>query len=223
MVFIDIFFSMGRKHLCGSVCLYMSCSIILHILQSSIFTDPLLLRQEWTLRNSRGLFSFGFWNTWLKLVPLWKRMSQIVIEKTRHYLIPDSTWCFLVVIYNPQFPLVDQRHEMCFWPIVCFLEPAGTASFRMVTPYAFKVFNLYYHNEIPWLSKSLLTIHWSKTKSGLYLYCFTTCTCSRAILNFNCRMLNSFFCAHLSQQLTPAQPIAGTMASFGPAQLCKTE
>lgn len=82
-------------------------------------------------------------------------MCQIVTGKTRRYLIPDSTGCFLVVIYNPWFQLVDQRHEMCFWPIVCFPELAGTASFRMVTPYAFKVFNLYYHNEIPWLSKSL--------------------------------------------------------------------
>lgn len=158
------FFTVGWKHLCGSTCLYISCSIILYILQSSLFTDPVLLWQEWTLRNSRGLFSFGFWNTWLNPVPLWKRMSQIVIEKTRHYLIPDSTWCFLVVIYNPQFPLVDQRHEMCFWPIVCFLEPAGTASFRMVTPYAFKVFNLYYHNEIPWLSKSLWQFTEAKQK-----------------------------------------------------------
>lgn len=93
-----------------------------------------------------------------------ERMSQIVIGKTRHYLIPDSTWCFLVVIYNPQFPLVDQRHEMFFWPIVCFLQPAGTASFRMVTPYAFKVFNLYYHNEIPWLSKSLWQFTEAKQK-----------------------------------------------------------
>lgn len=125
------------------------------ILYSPISTDTALPRQEWTTRNSRAEFSFGQWNTWLELAPLWKRMSQIVIEKTRHYLISDSTQCFLVVIYNPQFPLVDQRHEMCSWPIVCFPEPAGRASFRMVTPYAFKVFNLYYHNEIPWLSKSL--------------------------------------------------------------------
>lgn len=133
---------------------YSYCRDILYILHSPISAD-ILLRHEWTIRNSRAAFSSGQWNTWVELVLHWRRMSQIVIEKTRHYPIPDSTRCFLVVIYNPRFPLADQRHEMCFWPIVCFPEPAGTASFRMVTPYAFKAFNLYYHNEIPWLSKSL--------------------------------------------------------------------
>lgn len=162
MVFTDIFFPMGTKHLCGSIPhLYIYCWDILY----TIFTH--LYRYCFTktrMDHNRAEFSFGQWNTWLELAPLWKRMSQIVVEKTRHYLISDSMQYFLVVIYNPQFPLVDQRHEMCFWPIVCFPEPAGRASFRMVTPYAFKVFNLYYHNEIPWLSKSLWQFTGAKQK-----------------------------------------------------------
>lgn len=142
-----------------------TCTVEIHcVLSSPISTCCLLSRLGWTMTNSRATFSFGQWNMWLELVLLRRRMSQIVMGKTKQYLILDSTPCFLVVIYNPWLPLVGQRHEMCFWPIVCFAQSAGTASFRTVTPYAFKVFNLYYHNEIPWLLKSLWQFTGAKQK-----------------------------------------------------------
>lgn len=222
MVYTDIFFLTGRKYLCRSIRhLYIYYWDILYM----VFTHLYRYCFGETRISHKKLESCVF--LW-PVEYMTRACSSLEKDESncnwkdieRHYLIPEGIQCFLVVIYNPWFPLVDQRHKMWFWPIVCFLEPAGMASFRMVTPYAFKVFNLYYHNEIPWLSKSLWQFTGAKQK--VVFICVASPHAHASEHAFS-RMLNSFFCVYLSQQLTPAQPIEGVMASFKSAHLCKTE